>query len=223
MVDGVSCDGNDFALDDLKLYDYATLPYTANFNDGKDSKWQFNNSQHSSDSPDFGPYEGERHLVIEPKEDNQYGRADLHVDLANLSNDAILSFWCKQEEYYEDEEKDGIYMSTDNGQTFTKIFAFEHMVLSQWKRYELNLTQLAAANGLNASGFITIRFQNYNQNNNIYAHRFCIDAVEIVEDTFYQVPFNASIEQSNPINLWKTGLEDQYNRGIADMFLKMAK
>lgn len=98
-------------------------------------------------------------------DESQIVRADFHTDLRDLSNDIILNL---NHAAYGNEgaygipipSETGIFLSDDNGQTFTKVSQnFIFGINFHTAVINLNITQLAAQYGLNLSANFIIRFQ----------------------------------------------------------------
>ncbi|MEM6800803.1 MAG: T9SS type A sorting domain-containing protein [Bacteroidota bacterium] len=87
---------------------------------------------------------------------------DLHLDLSGESN--VFMTFAIREFYDENHVQDGIYMSDDGGQTFSKVYSFmgESWCNNSWGRFPpFNVDELASSAGLNLTGQFIIRFQQY--------------------------------------------------------------
>ncbi|MEM7654933.1 MAG: T9SS type A sorting domain-containing protein, partial [Bacteroidota bacterium] len=86
---------------------------------------------------------------------------DLHLNLAGESQ-VQLSYWITS--FFDElQVDDGIWLSVDAGQTFTKVFNFglDTMANNVWRFQSLDLSALAAANGLIFSDSTILRFQQF--------------------------------------------------------------
>ena len=206
-VDGINCSGNDFAIDDIKVVDFAAIPYATNFESFPEPHWYL---RYNSDvgetayiSQENGPYYGSSHLEI--FSDGEPAQADLHVDLSDISKDAILSFWGKQSGQNSCDDH-GIYLSADFGNSFTRVYSLKNRLTDEYRRYELNLSDLANSHGLNIQEPLIIRFQHYH---NYSCHQpggtFAFDAIEVKEqEEIYQVPFRVIDSTEGETDNWNT-------------------
>ncbi len=177
-----SYDEDGFLLDDVSVYvptlTYATLPFTDGFEAATlGSSWKRADAFRlgSTASENEVLPEGWVALSITPRAglgaihlgklyDGGYNvnALDLYVNLATASL-LELKFWLRDNND-ETQPKDGIYLSTNEGATFTKVYDFtpETYTDNAYQFFNLNLKQLAEAKGITAfSEKSIIRFQQY--------------------------------------------------------------
>ena len=140
---------------------YATLPYTMNFEAGTlDEFWTTASSSplgRIQVSTDFAP-QGTYHLTMDVSSNNNdnINEARLHLDLSGQT-DVDLSFAWK-EFSDEDNVEDGIFLSDDGGATFVKVRDLTGGS-STYQQIDLDLTSLAALNGLSLTSTFVVKFQ----------------------------------------------------------------
>jgi PKD repeat protein len=145
---------------------YATLPYTTGFESGSfDQYWTTTSSGIgrirllTTNTPHSGSY----HMVMDVTANGTYSQNEawLHVNLAG-QGDVDLEFWWKD---FSDEthSQDGVYFSDNGGSSFVKVQDLNGASYTNnvWNNFQLDVDQLAAANGLNLTGTFVIKFQQY--------------------------------------------------------------
>jgi hypothetical protein len=198
----ISNDG--FAFDDIKVWEasYATLPYTQTFESALGNEWAFaaTNYGQVKVNTNYTPYAGSKHLTMDTWKDNSAGQneAKLFVNLADLTNKAVLTFYWKE---FNDEPntQDGVFLSVDAGATWTKIMNLTGND-NTWKKYLLYLSTLADAAGLTLSDTSIIKFQQYGDRT-ISNDGFAFDNIQVSDWTFYNQDFSGA---SMPTG-WTTG------------------
>ncbi|WKN41584.1 fibronectin type III domain-containing protein [Tunicatimonas pelagia] len=138
-------------------------------------------------------HDGNKQLVI--------NRLDLPLDLS-LHSRVLLQFDIA---HYGEEShpQDGIYLSTDGGKFFTKIYGFS---FDQWSARTmstpspLDVTLLARKKSLSLNNQTIIRFQQYGSHDFIgsaqYSDGIQLDNIQVLafEDTYTTIPFKESFE-----------------------------
>jgi hypothetical protein len=172
---------NGFYIDDVNVYDpeleYATIPFEDNFNTGAFKKaWAQNfdnatstiNSNSAITSP-MNLVEVQNGIGI----NNSFGvivsrqcsgvfstnALDLHLNLTGTS-EVNLTFLLA--DLYDDtDDDDGIYISDDNGNSFTKIYDFDFSNTPDYvyEQYGINISDFIIQHSLEFSDKFIIRFQ----------------------------------------------------------------
>jgi PKD repeat protein len=146
--------------------DYATLPYTTGFESGLDNYWSTtsaNSYGQIQTTTANSPHSGSYHLTMDVTTSGNYcqNEAWLKLDLSGESQ-VDLSFWWKE---FGDEthSQDGIYFSDDDGSNFVKVQDLNGQDYSNstWTQFDLDVDQLASANGLSLTGTFIVKFQQY--------------------------------------------------------------
>ncbi|MEL6650695.1 MAG: T9SS type A sorting domain-containing protein, partial [Bacteroidota bacterium] len=174
-----------FKIDDVKVYEeavsYASLPFADDFETGAlGDAWAWR-SDESTVSPltdlikptarfelsstlginqSFAPQLGKR-----CDETNNFNLVmlDLHLDIDTTLFDSVqLSFYIR-DWAEENQPQEGIYLSSDSGETFTKIFEYDFSLyaLSTFTKLSLPLKELSDSVGVPLSQRTVIRFQQY--------------------------------------------------------------
>ncbi len=143
---------------------YATIPYATGFEDERiDPRfWAVhteNNSGRVDVTNNFEPKTGGYHLSFD---DNGTGTgstnsADLHVNLIGIRTDIVLSFSYKTFTG-EVSPADGIYLSSDAGASFHRLFGFQPTNFV-YRDTVLNINELVGSAGLSLTETSVIRFQ----------------------------------------------------------------
>ncbi|MCP9235451.1 hypothetical protein [Lewinella sp. JB7] len=219
-----SGDGDGFALDDIEIFEantvYATLPLTDDFEVPDLQSWwtiptvvetalPFEDAalpsvvarRHANSGVDNSP------SLLLGKRCDQTGvftsaAADLHLNLAD-KQDVILDFFINN---YRDETHipDGLYLSTNGGDSFSKIWSFDP---STWcvgigQHPPLNLSRLANSVGLSLTDRSVLRFQQFDDadfSQGRYVGEgdgFALDNIRVYEldRTYAAIPFSADFE-----------------------------
>jgi hypothetical protein len=171
-------------LDDIliKVADpitYVTLPYSDDFEDGLGSSWKIAYAQLDDEGnaiagttpanniyidDDGGRNESDALALGKRYDDNNvnFAKADLHLDLSTYADSELeLSFWFAHF-FDETQFEDGIFMSDNNGASFTRVIA---LVPERWKNNTygsfpvFDLDSLIRKAGLSFSNQFVIRFQ----------------------------------------------------------------
>ena len=145
--------------------DYATLPYSTGFETGSfDSYWATtsDNTGRVQIITANTPHSGSYHMTMDCSSNGTYStnEAWLHLDLSGQSQ-VDLDFWWKD---FSDEthSTDGVYFSDNGGSSFVKVQDLNGGSYSTvWSEWNLDLDELAAANGLSLSSTFVVKFQQY--------------------------------------------------------------
>jgi Tfp pilus assembly protein PilF len=174
---GSSVDG--FYIDNIRVYvaprKYATVPFSETFESGLGEMWSWSFADNpATPSPDLTDISNI--VVVQDAlafNNSQYSlflgkrfcdgdfitnAADLRLNL-NGASGVKLSFWL----YNNDDEtqiQDGIYLSNNGGQSFTKVFSFDlsNTPNYTWQKTELNLDVLSATYGISYTANCIVRF-----------------------------------------------------------------
>ena len=188
---------------------YAQIPYQTSFEAGVLDEYWTTGSSHSSGRTairtDHDPLIGFRHMLLDVESNNGIfvtNHVDFRVDISNHNN-VVFSYWWKR---LGDEEhpEDGLFLSDDDGQTFTKITnPFSTGSNNTWYNHSLNLAVVAWANGLDYNSRLVVRFQ---QRDNYPASSDGI-AIDFVSITGSPILYYASLPYSTG---FESGTTDQY-------------
>ncbi len=140
---------------------YAAIPYTTGFENGLDQFWC------TASENSFGriqvtgantPNNGTNHLTMDVTTSGNYStnEATLGLRLAGQTN-VKLDFYYKE---FSDESnlEDGIFFSDDGGATYVNVYAL-HNNNGVYQLISLDVTALAAANGLQLNNTFVVKFQ----------------------------------------------------------------
>ena len=145
---------------------YASVPYSTGFESGYDANWSTQGSTSYSRiqlTTANTPHSGSYHLTMDVTTNGNYNTNEAWMGL-NLSGQSQvdLSFWWKD---FSDETHaaDGVYFSDDGGANFVKVQDLNggSYTNNSWSQFNLDVDQLASANGLNLSGTFVVKFQQY--------------------------------------------------------------
>ena len=159
---------------------YASLPYSTSFSgNSTDQYWYTGGSdsvQRVQVTGSNGPHSGSRHLTMDVKINRRYStnEAILNLNLSNQSN-VILTFWWK-EFGDEDNDEDGVYIS--DGGPYVKVMELKNAPYNTWEQRVLNITRLAADNGLNTNSTFKVKFQQ-RDNYRITTDGFAFDDISV--------------------------------------------
>ncbi len=181
----ITCTGftrNFVVLQDAKpcIQLFSPIPYFTDFEGGAiDSFWcPISSEPHGRIrvSNIFGPRKT-RHLLMDcvTSGDFAVNEAKLGLDLLGAPN-VELKFWWK--EFNEETDiEDGVFLSDDGGLNYKKVFDFK-AGNPNYTEVKLNISQLAADNGLSLTSTFVIKFQQYD-NLPIAADGIAIDDISI--------------------------------------------
>jgi hypothetical protein len=192
----ITTDG--FAFDDIVVTSgtYTTIPYKTSFETGSlDQYW------YTQSSTAYGriqvtsantPYDGIYHLTMDVSTSGTYNlnEAWLHLDLS-ASKDNALNFWWK-EFYDETHTQDGVYFSDNGGYSFVKVYNLTDGNTT-YRLIQLDIDQLASANGLSLTNTFVVKFQQYD-NYPITTDGFAFDAIEVTGQLYASLPYSTGFE-----------------------------
>ncbi len=164
---------------------YATLPYSTGFESGAFDQYWFTQSSNSEGriliTTANGPHSGSYHMTMD---DNYNGglyaqnEAWLRLNLSGKS-DVALSFWWK-EFGDEDHTQDGVFFSDDGGSSFVKVYSLTGGSTT-YREIDLDIDQLASANGLSLTSTFVVKFQQYD-NYSISTDGMAFDDISVVSN-----------------------------------------
>ena len=189
---------------------YAELPYSTGFEDGfLDKYW----SSFSSDpvgsvqvTDQYGPLLSDRHLVLDNKSNGTYctNTADLHLNLSKNNNITIGYYWKRMGD--EEHPEDGVYISNDGGQNFTKLHNFSSGSNNAWNQVTINEAQLSFWYGINLTAECVLRFQQHD-NYGAPADGIAIDNINIDGDAtqtnYASLPYSTGFEEGFADEYWE--------------------
>jgi glycoprotein endo-alpha-1,2-mannosidase len=142
----------------------ATIPYATSFEEGHiDPKFWAVHTENRygriAVTNDFAPKTGAFHLSFDAMDSGvtSVNTADLHLNLKGITTDILLYFSYKTFAG-EVNPEDGIYFSSDGGDSFSGIFGFGE-TNSVYKDTALNINELIKSAGLSFTENFVIRFQ----------------------------------------------------------------
>lgn len=175
---------------------YATVPYSTGFEAGIDASWTTVSSLPTGEISTFlsgslvwstqtayahtGSYFMGMHHTSAGGGAYNTNQANLHLNLNGESNVRFGIWWAEWND--ETEVQDGIYISDDNGVTYTKVldlFGASYTDLV-WYHFDMSLDSINAVHGLNFSSNYIIRIQQYD--NYYFAggnDGFLVDDIEV--------------------------------------------
>jgi PKD repeat protein len=145
---------------------HATLPYTTGFEGGAlDQYWTStsNNTGRLQVTTANTPHGGSYHLTMDCSSNGTYStnQAWLYLDLSGQSQ-VDLNFWWKD---FSDEthSTDGVYLSNNDGVSFVKVLDLNGASYTNnvWREWDVDIDEVAAANGLTLNSTFVIKFQQY--------------------------------------------------------------
>ncbi|MDP8209942.1 MAG: C25 family cysteine peptidase [Candidatus Stygibacter australis] len=197
--------GNDWVISankanyvhDIREYSYLktndTVPYSMGFEDGLDKNWRV-----ESDLPygrilvtsENSPHSGNMHLTMDTNTNYEYAHnsADLHLNLTGEDR-LMLDFWWK-EFYDEDNDYDGVFISDDNGDNFTKIYSLINGI--GWENIMIDLDAAIYTARLEYNNNFIIRFQQYD-NFPISSDGFAFDDIQVYS-MYADLPYSTGFE-----------------------------
>ena len=142
---------------------YASIPYSTGFESGLDENWTMYESHRHGRcvrSSDHSPHSGSYHITMDVIENNNYNtnEAWMHLDLSGES-DVELEFWWK-ETSDETHTTDGVYISDDGGDSFTKIYNLSGGS-STYSKVTIDLSDEISDASLSHSSTFVVKFQQY--------------------------------------------------------------
>lgn len=160
---------------------YGTIPYSTGFESGLDFNWCTYSSLLDGRImvwPAYQPNTGNNHLTLAVVGTNpNLNQATLGLDLSGQTNDVNLVFWWK-EFNDEDHPQDGVFFSNDGGANYVKFYDLTGGPAT-YQKVTLNISTLAANNGLALTDSSIIKFQQYG-NQFIPNDGFAFDDIEVI-------------------------------------------
>ena len=166
---------------------YASIPYSTGFENGLDANWTTKGANSYSRiqvTTANGPHSGSYHLTMDVTTNGNYNtnEAWMGLDLSGQSQ-VDLSFWWKE---FGDETHtaDGVYFSDDGGANFVKVQDLngQDYTNQTWTQFNLDIDQLASANGLSLTSTFVVKFQQYD-NYSITTDGFAFDDISVTAGT----------------------------------------
>ena len=157
---------------------YIGLPFSEGFEGEQQQHWRFHSSSSEGRieiSEDYSPIEGKKHLLLNASSDEYaYNYADLYLSMYN-EQDVVLAFQWKD---FGDEthSADGIYLSTNGGASFNKLFSFNGGSYpdNTWRKDTIHLNDYGYSLTTNS----VIRFEQYD-NYSINIDGIAIDDIKV--------------------------------------------
>jgi hypothetical protein len=145
-----------------QIKSYSILPYVMNFDEGIDKNWEAFTSKDAGRvlvTSEFTPYQGAKHLIMDSTTPGTFStnEARLHLNLDNTDR-VVCEFYWKLFPNETIGQSEGIYISDDNGASFTKVFSFP-LIHDTWTKTELNIDSLMTYHNLNKSDNVILKFQ----------------------------------------------------------------
>ncbi|MDX2305821.1 MAG: T9SS type A sorting domain-containing protein [Microscillaceae bacterium] len=122
---------------------------------------------------------------------------DLHLNLAGQTQ-VEMTFWIYDHDDNTDTQ-DGIYFSSDNGNSFAKVYDFTPSAWANaYRQIILDVDQLSSERGLNLNNQFIIRFQQYGSRN--FSPSGCCDGADgfIIDDVEIKIPLSPYITDFAP-------------------------
>jgi len=143
------------------------IPYSCDFENSRhssiDSSWYLNSSDDDAQYSRIRVVEtgGNRYLLMDSKTSNQYANneANLFVNIENKHRVRLAFSWAPFGE--ETHAQDGVYLSDDGGQTFSKVYDMGSGSNGVWQNVVLDLDSLCTQFGLQHTSNFVIKFQQY--------------------------------------------------------------
>ena len=159
---------------------YSSVPYSIGFESGLDENWTMYESHRYGRSvlnTDHSPHTGSYHITMDVLNNGYYNtnEAWLHLNLSGES-DVILQFWWK-DTGDESHISDGIYISDDGGDNFTKIYNLTNGS-STYSKVSIDLSNEIDDAELDHSSTFVVKFQQYD-NYTIPTDGIAIDDVQL--------------------------------------------
>ncbi|GAB5554967.1 MAG: hypothetical protein Sapg2KO_45580 [Saprospiraceae bacterium] len=143
---------------------FTTIPYATSFESGQiDAKYWTTNTESGEGivtvTNQYEPQTGTYHLAFGNANDQtpSTNSAELYLNLEDIIKDVILSFSLKSFDTVA-HPQDGIYLSNDAGENFSKVFDFQD-IPGVYTDYSLNLSELTETADLTFTDQFVIRFQ----------------------------------------------------------------
>lgn len=180
----------DICVREPDSFAYAGIPYYTGFENGLDTFWQLKSSNSAGririDSS-CAARSGTKSLVMDQNVNGTYAQNEAWLRL-NLrdKNNVKIRFWWRE---YGDENntQDGVFMSDDGGNTFTKAIELRGS-FEAWTQYLVSLDELAKMHGLKLTESFVVKFQQYDNwgficNNPTGGDGFAFDDIDVYVDT----------------------------------------
>ncbi len=142
---------------------YKVPPYSTGFENGFDEHWDVSKSAVYGRvivNESYGPHTGDKHLTMDVSRNGNYNtnEAWMHLNLSGMS-DVELEFWWK-ETSDETHTTDGVYISDDGGDSFTKIYNLSGGS-STYSKVTIGLSDEISDASLSHSSTFVVKFQQY--------------------------------------------------------------
>ncbi|MCF7911070.1 MAG: T9SS type A sorting domain-containing protein [Candidatus Cloacimonetes bacterium] len=197
-------------VQDLREYrylkTYATVPYSMGFEEGLDKNWRLETDPTYGRiliTSDNSPHSGTKHMTMDSNTfyEYVYNKADLHLNLTGEDR-LMLDFWWRE---FNDETHyyDGVFISDDNGDHFSKIYSLING--SGWENIVIDLDAAINTAGLEYNNNFIIRFEQYD-NFPISSDGFAFDDIQIYSN-YAELPYSIDFE---------SGLDDYWDIESSD-------
>ncbi|MCF7920256.1 MAG: T9SS type A sorting domain-containing protein [Candidatus Cloacimonetes bacterium] len=175
------------------LKSYSTVPYIMDFENGLDKNWRvevdttYGRVQVTSAN---SPYNGNMHLTMDTNTANHLvtNIAELHLNLTG-ENRLMLDFWWKDIND-ENHTEDGVFLSDDNGDNFTKVYSLING--SGWENIVIDLDAAIKSAGLEYNKNFIIKFQQ-RDNYPISSDGFAFDDIQVYS-MYAELPYATGFE-----------------------------
>jgi hypothetical protein len=186
-----------------QIKSYSVLPYVMNFDNGVDKNWEAFTSNDAGRvlvTSEFSPYLGAKHLIMDSTTPgtSSINEARLHLNLENTDRVVCEFFW----KLFPNEtisQSEGVYISDDNGASFTKVFSFP-LIHDTWTKAKLNIDSLMTYHNLNKSDNVILKFQQIG-NDTAPSKGIAIDEV-FVYNNYARLPFADGFEEGK-LSYWE--------------------
>ncbi len=198
---------------------YAKIPYSTGFESGTlDKHWKTHSDTQFGRvllTTNHGPKSGAYHLTMDDGSKGTYSinQARLYLDLSNQAQ-VDLTFWWKE---FNDEShaEDGVFISDNGGNTFTKVYSLT-AGNSSWKEIALDLDQLAHENGLKLNATFVVQFQqtdNYGINTDGMAFDdLSVTVPQPAPEHYAKLPYSTGFESGSLDSYWSTKSSTAFGR-----------
>jgi hypothetical protein len=199
-----------FGLDKLAVTrgpDYATIPYTNSFEDGYlDTEWTVRNDDggRARIVVDAGNT-GTNYLLLDNATctgASTMAEAVVHINASSILSNAEFNFYWKN---FGDEEdaQDGVYFSSDYGNSWVKVYDFLGGVPADWTYVSLDMDALAMAYGLSLNEGFAVKFTQADDCNVAGEDGIAIDDIEVKQvQPYTTIPYTQNFESGSFDQYW---------------------